>query len=166
MEHGRPHGITRGWRIAALASLIAISTSTRGEESPEPAAVTMSTDRTHYAYGDSARVVVANDSETLLLYSIACGLVVDGRRGETWRAVQEPDCSRIRVLPTRLAPGGRDTTWVPMAPCAPEELAEFDAFRLRLRVQSDAGDSWLVHAGPLEVTPPDAPARPDRDAGD
>jgi hypothetical protein len=118
----------------------------------DTSSVTIALDRTSYAAGDTARVAVTNRTGKTALFALLCDAFVEGRSDSTWATVFEPDCSRVRVRPTRVADG--ETVVIPylLDPGPRRQLARYTAFRIRLRFQLDGGgDDGVAHTAEFKM---------------
>lgn len=99
--------------------------------------VSIALDRDAYAPGDTARVVIERTVAGEIAYCFYCDAFVEARCDTAWVTVYEPDCTNVRVRPTRLSQGDSRVEALVMVPprkgCGP--------YRLRLRYQEmdDAG---------------------------
>lgn len=126
------------WPIALLGCSATASPTPHGKETPTE--VTVDLDRRGYGLGDMAGLTLTNSTDQTALFALACDAFLEGRSGERWETVYEPDCSAVRVRPTRL---GRESVVLQLRIDLddPASLAKHDAFRVRLRYQftSDEG---------------------------
>ena len=132
-----------------LCMMMLVSCAQAGETSEPPAAVTVEPDRITYAPGDTAQVTVTRETEGQAIFAAACDLFVEARCDSGWTTVFEPDCTNVRVRPTRLARG--ESVVIPFkmditsGPCHPH--------RLRLRYQENDSAGYRVgYSGEFEIT--------------
>jgi hypothetical protein len=137
--------------LGALAAARAPAGSPAGEGADT---VRVTLDDSSYADGDTIRVAVTNATGRAVWFAAACDLGVEAQERGGWRIAYEPDCSHVRVRPTRLGAG--ETTVLPFATesLAATELASRLPLRVRLRFQheDDAGYRFS-HSRPFRVTP-------------
>jgi hypothetical protein len=117
--------------------------------------VTIALDQPAYAPGDTARVTVINPTRHAILFAVLCDAFVEGIAGGEWKTVFEPDCSNVRVRPTRLGGGERVVVDVYITTFHPEVLAAHESFRLRLRFQfEDSGGYQIVYSRTFALAAP------------
>jgi len=134
------------WFLVAVALLcLAVPAAAAGDTGD----LTLVLDRTACAPGDTLQVSVTNRTDRTALFAFVCDLFVEGHADSAWVTVFKPDCSRIRVRPTRLAPGA--TLLIPhrleIDPSATP--AKYPELRLRLRVQLEGGGGYRSVYSPL-----------------
>jgi hypothetical protein len=121
-------------KAATLFIVFAVAMGLVGSDDP---GVTVALDRRGYAAADTAQVTITREAEGEIVFAIACDLFVEAQCDSGWVTVFEPDCSHVRVRPTRLAQGESLTAPFVVAAfpggCAPLRL------RLRYQAMDDAG---------------------------
>ena len=131
-----------------LCVLTAISCVTGGT-SEEEAEVTVTLDRDAYAPGDTAHVVIERTVAGEIAYCFYCDAFVEARCDTAWTLTYEPDCTNVRIRPTRLSEGeSRVESFVIVPPregCGPYRL------RLRYQEEDDAGYR-AVYSPAFEIT--------------
>lgn len=131
-----------------LCALTAISCATGGTSEQE-VEVTVTLDRGAYAPGDTAHVVIERTAAGEIAYCFYCDAFVEARCDTAWTTVYAPDCTNVRIRPTRLSEGeSRVESFVIVPPregCIP--------YRLRLRYQeNDDAGYRAVYSSAFEIT--------------
>jgi uncharacterized protein YfaS (alpha-2-macroglobulin family) len=144
--------------LAACGSAQSGDTDTAGigkAKSFTPAAkLTITLDRTTYAVGDTAEVTVDN-AGPLALFAIFCDGFVEGLVEKEWWTAYEPDCSTVRVRPTRLATGDSISLAFVLPLFDADDLEQYVAFRLRLRYQHEDNAGYRsVYSKEFEIGAP------------
>jgi hypothetical protein len=117
------------------------------------AGVSVQVDSTSYARGDTAIVTIVNRAPSPILFAFICDGFVDGLVKREWQPVYVPDCTRIRVYPTRLAPGEGAMLPLILEQVIPADPSECAAYRVRLRFQfEDSTGYGETHSRPFAVT--------------
>lgn len=149
--------VTAVFLVAACSDVQSDEKSALGSDTAKSpgtiAGVAVLLDATTYAPGDTAHATIDNGTAGEILFAFVCDGFVDGEVDDEWLAVYEPDCSRIRVRPTRLAGGESITLPLVLAHLVPEP-GRYAAYRVRLRFQvtgSDAGYG-TVNSVPFKLT--------------
>jgi len=133
--------------FVTLVVFVDVAAETESEV-PDPPVITVTMDDTTYALGDTAEVTFGNHAERAALFALFCDAVVEGWGGAEWRTVFKPDCSRVRVRPTRLEPGTSVTLPLVIEPCDADELSRYEWFRLKVRFQFANGGGYQTEHSP------------------
>jgi len=105
-------------------------------------------DKTTYEPGAMAELLVANGSDGLVMFAVVCDALIEGAIDEEWITVFKPDCSRIRVRPTRLD-GGES---VKLEFRIPNVVQQLEGYRVRLRYQRTDGGDEVAYSTPFSIT--------------
>ena len=133
-----------------LATSLGAQTATE-DEAGEEGEVTVALDASGYAPGDTVWVTVANGLDVEVLFSLVCDAFVEGQHDGEWITAFEPDCSRVRVIPTRLAPGDSVEAMLPFDVFDVVDTDAHEELRLRLRVQREDGSTLVAYSAPFAV---------------
>jgi hypothetical protein len=143
------HLLACGLAVAMCACAAADSTA-----SAESDSVAVALDDTSYAPGDTAQVTVTNPGGRAVLFAFVCDAFIEGLVNAEWVIAFEPDCSAIRVRPTRLETGASAVLPLRIEARTPGDSRMYRAFRIRLRFQCDDSAGYRVaHSPPFHITP-------------
>ncbi len=114
--------------------------------------ISIALDQSVYYTGDLAYVTITNPTDSVVLFALFCDAFIEGRDREEWQTVLEPDCSNVRVRPTRLDRGGRVVLEFRLEPLALEALPVYETFRMRLRFQREDNAGYrTVYSSDFEL---------------
>jgi len=128
------------WMLCCAASAPAAP----AEAAADSSGLAIVLDRTSYVPGDTVQVTVTNRAGETALFAFLCDAFVEGRLDSTWATVVEPDCSRVRVRPTRVAAGAAIVVPYRLEPDRVRQLAKYSAVRIRLRYQLEGNGGYRV----------------------
>jgi hypothetical protein len=132
-----------------LCVLTVISCVRAGGASEPTAEVSVTLDRRAYAPGDTARVVIERTTAGEIAYCFYCDAFVEARCDTAWTTIYEPDCTNVRIRPTRLSKGESVVESLVIVP--PREKC--GPYRLRLRYQeNDDAGYRAVYSPEFEIT--------------
>jgi len=138
--------------VCALLLVGCVTTSLMSEEKT-PMSIVL--DKTTYELGDTAAVVISNHTGQVAMFALICDLSWEGRTDDGWETVYEPDCSSIRVRPTRLQGGDDMVTEIVVHPCDASALKKHGAFRLRIRFQFEDNSGYVtMYSQDVTITAP------------
>lgn len=104
--------------------------------------IVIAMDRKAYDVGDVAQVTIANTTDRVALFALVCDAFVEGRARDRWQTVFAPDCSNVRVIPTRLGGGDSMTTEYRIECTDEDALPRYYAFRLRIQFQFEDNSGY------------------------
>ena len=134
-----------------LASVLAATggpgSATTVVESP----VTMTLDSAAYSLADTIHITITNSTDSKLAFSTYCDLFIDELREDDWVEAYRPDCTRVRVVPTRIAAYKFVAVDFPLAGYLRDDPFEDRTCRLRLRYRIVETGQGTVMSAPFTV---------------
>lgn len=120
-----------------------------------PRDLSIALDQTAYASDDVAQLTITNNTDELVLFALVCDGFVEGRERDEWQTVFEPDCSQVRVVPTRLEGGDNVVAELPIQISDQEMLPKYYAFRVRMTFQfADSGGYHTAYSSWFSISAP------------
>lgn len=144
----------RGEYIAVVATLVSLAVSSCAPAQTTPALespVLVTLDKPAYSRVDTVHVTITNSTDRALLFSTACDLFIDESMEGEWTEVYRPDCTGVRVIPTRVAAHRLETVDFHLVGSLPDDPFGDRTCRLRLRYQIEETGHGTAMSVPFAV---------------